>query len=512
VSSRRFREQSKTADENSESELAHQNLLAINADLRRQISMLEKSTSFRLGRSIFGLLRPLFTLFGVKRFTARIPTIAIEATWPRLKGSVTIHQPIADMIPVKVRSDVEELLDEAIDPKVLLQESDSGPWTGRFEFRYPLGFSPFESTSLVARVGSIETTGVRTGDAEPDRSRTCKPIEIAVDSILSIHGDPDEVRTKLRTNGAIAVLSTFRNADRASAIPSRLIAELRAVGFLIVAVDTSARLPETELDCDLLIHRKNIGWDFASWMSTLARFPWLTNESSQLLLINDSNVGPLRPLSELFERARGLDVDVWGITDSWDIRYHIQSYFLHFNASALQGDHLGDFVDSFSFPSAKAKIIGSGEIGLSQHLIGRGLRLGVLFPYTELAETFIRSFTDRVDRVLQSPENQFQAEQGLLGDNDEMNFLLDTIDRLRTSAPVNPSHYFWDILLAEGSPFIKRDLLTKNPDLIGGLHRLPELLCDDMARSVLEEESQTWSRTHPDFSLPLAMLWRPNII
>ena len=508
MTSRRFREQSKVADEASESELAHQNLLAINADLRRQIAMLEKSTSFRLGRSIFRILRPLFTLFGVKRFTARIPTISIEATWPRLKGSVTIHQPIADLIPVKVRSDVEELLDEAIDPKVLLQESDSGPWTGRFEFRYPLGFSPFESANLVARVGSIETTGVRTGDAEPDRSRTCKPIEIAVDSILSIHGDPDEVRTKLRTNGAIAVLSTFRTADRASAIPSRLIAELRAAGFLIVAVDTSARLPETELDCDLLIHRRNVGWDFASWMSTLARFPWLMNESSRLLLINDSNVGPLRPLSELFERARGLDVDVWGITDSWDIKYHIQSYFLHFNASALRSGDLADFVDSFSFPSVKEKIIGYGEIGLSQFLLARKLRLGVLFPYAKLAQSFMDSFTERADRVLRSPENEFQAEHGLLGDNDEMNFLLDTVDRLRTSAPVNPTHYFWDILISEGSPFIKRDLLTKNPDLIGGLHRLPEVVKGEMAQLVLAEEMQTWWRTHPDFSLPLAIEWR----
>jgi len=510
LTSRRFREQSKVADEASESELAHQNLLAINADLRRQITMLEKSTSFRLGHSIFRILRPLFTLFGVKRFTARIPTIEIEATWPRLTGSITIHQPIADLIPVKVSNDDEELLDEAIDPKALLQESDSGPWTARFEFRYPLGFGPFDSSSLVARVGSAETRGAHHGDSESAPTRTCKPIEIAVDSITAIHGDPDTLRAKLSDRGAVAVLSTFRNADRTSAIPSRLVAELRAAGFLIVAVDTSARLPEVDLDCDLLIHRRNVGWDFASWMSTLAMFPWLMDESSQLLLINDSNVGPLRPLSELFERARNLEVDAWGITDSWDIRYHIQSYFLHFNASALRSGHLADFVDSFSFPSVKEKIIGYGEIGLSQFLLARNLRLGVLFPYTKLAQSFMDSFTERVERVLRSPENRFQAEHGLLGDNDEMNFLLDTLDRLRTSAPVNPTHYFWDILVSEGSPFIKRDLLTKNPDLIGGLHRLPEVVQGDMAQSVLAEEMQTWWRTHPDFSLPLAIDWRPE--
>jgi hypothetical protein len=500
----------KVADEASESELAHQNLLAINADLRRQITMLEKSTSFRIGRAIFRFLQPFFTLFGVKRFTSRIPVIEIESTWPRLKGSITIHQPIADLIPVKVRNEFEELLDEAIDPKVLLQNSDSGPWTGRFEFRYPLGFSPFDSSTLVARVGSVEVEGIQFGHSENTRTQSCRPIEIAMDSITAIHGDPDELRARLQDNGAVAVLSTFRNEERISAVPNRLIAELRAAGFLIVAVDTSPLLPETEIDCDLLVHRKNVGWDFASWMSTLATFPWLMNEASLLLLINDSNIGPLRPLSELFERGRNLDVDAWGITDSYDIRYHIQSYFLHFNSSALRSGHLGDFVDSFSFPSVKAKIIGSGEIGLSQFLIERGLRLGVLFPYSKLAQSFIDSFEVRLDRVLQSPENEFQARHGLLGDNDELNFLFDTIDRLRTSAPVNPTHYFWDILLAEGSPFIKRDLLSKNPDLIAGLHRLPELLRDDSARSVLTEEMQTWWRTHPDFSLPLSIVWRPN--
>lgn len=504
MSGRRFRDASQKSVDYTEAELAHQNLVAINADLQRQVAMLEKSTSFRLGRAILRILHPAFVLFRIKRFANRTPTIVIDNVWPRLEGSVTIHQPTSELIPVRVDSSIEELLNEAIDPKLLLESSPSGPWHGRFAFDYPLGFSPFDSTHLVARVGRTEAKGVPFDRVGADVNRLCRPIEIAVGSIIDVSGDPMDVRKRLRDGGAVAVLSTYRNSERITAVPRRLIGELRAEGFLVVVVDTSASLPDEPFEWDLLIHRRNVGWDFASWMSTLAMFPWLMDDANRLLLVNDSNVGPLRSLSGLFEQGSALDADIWGITDSWDIQYHLQSYFLHFGEPALRSGHLHKFVESFSFPSVKERIIGSGEIGLSQYMIDRGLRLGAVFPYTKLAQTFVESFHDRVQRVLDLPENRLQSDLGLLEDNDEMNFLLDTMERLRNSSPVNPTHYFWDILLAGGCPFIKRDLLTKNPDLISGLHRLTDLLPDRQARSVLDEEMQTWARTHPDLSLPLA--------
>lgn len=511
MSSRRFRDWSKQSSDTSEAELAHKNLVAINADLQRQIAMLENSTSLRVGRLILRILQPAFRLLRIRRFSNKAPTVEIDSTWPRLRGTITLHQATADLIPVRASSSTEELLNEAIDPQEILSSSSKGPWQSHFEFCYPLGFTAFDASELTVDVGGVESRGLHHSDSTRRGSGICRPIDIAVDSTLEVRGDPARIRSKLRTDGSVAILSTYRSKERVSGVPDRLVAELRSQGFAIVAVDTSNDLPELEMDVDLLIHRRNVGWDFASWMSTLASFPWMIEESKRLLLINDSNVGPLASLAPIFERGQKLGFDVWGLTDSWDIAYHLQSYFLCFESSALRSGRLSQFVEAFTFPSVKDRIIGSGEIGLSQFLIGRGLRLGALFPYEALARTFIDSFSERVSRLLELPENRFQAEHAVLSDNAELNFLLDTIERVRSSAPVNPTHFFWDILLNEGSPFIKRDLLMKNPDRVAGLHRLPGLVRNESARAVLDAELQMWSRSHPDLSLPLAFRWNPGL-
>lgn len=508
MSHRRFSDhRESTSSRSRESELAHENLLAVNADLRRQVTALEQSMSFRVGRLILGLLQPVFTLLRIKRFANRPPSVVIDSSWPRLSGSITVFQHSRTLIPVRVTNASEELLNESIDPAHFVTEGVPGPWTGTFEFRYPLGFRSFDASELTARVGNADLRLEK--GAESAGARILRPIEIAVDSTIAVHGDLGLLRSEVASRGSVAILSTFRGTDRLTAIPHRLIGALRDEGFAVIVVDTSTELPSSKIECDLLIHRRNIGWDFASWMSTLASHPWILTDAQNLLLVNDSNVGPVRPLRETLRRGREIDTDIWGLTDSWDIAHHLQSYFLHFNASALRSGHLGAFVDAFSFPTGKERIIGSGEIGLSQFMRARGLRLQALFPYTVLARSFVDSFSERVQRVLGLPEHRLEAGHLPLESNDEWNFLHDTIERIRSSAPVNPTHYFWDILLSMGSPFIKRDLLVKNPDLVAGLHRLPDLLPDAAARTVLEEEISTWSRTHADMSLPLALHWPP---
>lgn len=509
MSNRRFPERSKQSTETSEAELAHKNLLAVNADLQRQLFMLEKSNSLRIGRMVLRLVQPIFSILRVKRFTNRSPDCKITSVWPKLSGTITIHTPTPELIPVKVWNSVEVLLEDALDPRSIIEGSGVGPWKGEFEFSYPLGFAAFDSSDLVARVGPTEFAGAQI-DASGRRSSAFRPIDVAVDSVIEIRGDVERSLSRLREIGSVAIVSTYRSKDRVAAVPRRLVDDLRSQGFVVVIVDTSDRLSAIDIDSDLIIHRRNVGWDFASWMSTLAMFPWLIEDSQQLLLINDSNVGPLAPLTSIFERGRALDADIWGLTDSWDIAHHLQSYFLFFESSALRSGHLAEFVHAFTFPSVKERIIGSGEIGLSQFMSKRGLRLEALFPYSRLAETFVKSFPQRIERLLELPETRIQAQQSLLSDNDELNFLLDTMERIRTSAPVNPTHYFWDILLVEGFPFIKRDLLMKNPDRVSGLQYLPDLVRNESARACIDAELETWSRTHPDFSLPLALHWQPS--
>lgn len=506
---RRFRDaRTETRSQPTAADLAHQNLLAINEDLRHKVALLEASQSYRLGRLILRMLRPVFVVLRLRRFLPQPPKITVTTLWPIVSGRLVMYQPSMEQIPVQVFVTGKEVLSHAIDPYEVIRGRPTGPWEVDFTFHYELGFSEFDRDDLVLRIGNDEFRDRDLGSVSVERSRICRPIDVAAASIIAVHGSPDALREKLRTRRSVAVIATFRDAERPHGPPDHLIESLTNEGFLTVVVDTSASLPSQPLSCDLSIHRLNVGWDFASWMSTLARFPWLMDDADRLLLVNDSNVGPLRPIGPMMESGRTLGLDVWGLTDSWDTRYHLQSYFLLFEQSALRSGHLHSFLDSFTFPSVKDKIIGSGEIGLSRFLDEAGLRIGAVFPYTELAQTFLDGVPERIDHVLSFPENQLDAAR--VSDIDEVNFILDTVDRIRSSAPVNPTHYFWDILVDKGSPFVKRELLTKNPQSIPGLHRLVDKIAGEPGEKVLEREVSLWSRSHPDVSLPLALHWQPR--
>jgi hypothetical protein len=60
---------------------------------------------------------------------------------------------------------------------------------------------------------------------------------------------------------------------------------------------------------------------------------------------------------------------------------------------------------------------------------------------------------------------------------DERKYLLDLVYAITYRQSLNPTHSFWDVLVTQcGSPFIKRDLLRRNPLRIPGLIRWVDLL------------------------------------
>jgi len=86
--------------------------------------------------------------------------------------------------------------------------------------------------------------------------------------------------------------------------------------------------------CAVLV-RQNSGFDFAQWAATLTALPELFNAQS-LLFTNDSVIGPLGDYPSLIQRIRESKHDFLALSDSYQIKYHTQSYFFVLNASALQ--------------------------------------------------------------------------------------------------------------------------------------------------------------------------------
>src|SRR5438045_8800342 len=86
----------------------------------------------------------------------------------------------------------------------------------------------------------------------------------------------------------------------------------------------------------------------------------------EVLMANDSVFGPLYDLGPIIS-TMNKRFDIWGMTDSYEINYHLQSYFLYFNEPAIKSETWLDFWQRMDFTGlSNWDIIVKYEIGLSQ--------------------------------------------------------------------------------------------------------------------------------------------------
>lgn len=125
--------------------------------------------------------------------------------------------------------------------------------------------------------------------------------------------------------------------------------------------------------------RENLGLDFAAW-GHLHTLYGHRIQPDRLMLVNDSIVGPLdKPAFQaMLARMRRSDADVIGLTENYERRYHLQSFFLVFSARAL-GAVTSVLERMVSLPN-KDLVIEVYETRLTQFLIDRGLKCVALFP------------------------------------------------------------------------------------------------------------------------------------
>jgi lipopolysaccharide biosynthesis protein len=232
-----------------------------------------------------------------------------------------------------------------------------------------------------------------------------------------------------------------------------LVEQLDRSGFAVIIVSNSPKLDATAVEsllprCALVLHRHNIGYDFGAWRDGILQIPDIA-ALDQLLITNDSVFGPLQDLNTVLERCDTTQGDVWGITESFDTRFHLQSYFLLFNKPVLCSKNFPNFWNKMRYIENKRVVIFQYEIGLSQMLVKQGFRVRALHPYRQLVEA-----------VLSHSLAGAGAGSHPLRDG----FLANLLQNINAGTPLNPTHYFWEYLVTDlNCPFIKRDLLEKNP-------------------------------------------------
>lgn len=227
---------------------------------------------------------------------------------------------------------------------------------------------------------------------------------------------------------------------------------LRDAGFSVVLVSNSGALhPEcmgaARTLCAAVLVRRNLGLDFCAWRDAMEYLGLPHTDTRQLLLANDSVYGPLRPLAPLLARI-GDAPGLWGLTDSRERGFHLQSYFLLAQADVLHSAAWQEFWRRVRPLPSKWLIVQRYEIGLTQGLLQAGFSCQALFSGVEQS----------------------------------------------SGTGANPTLRRWHDLLEAGLPFIKREVLRNNPHAVTGLTARRAGVADFASASLLRAIEQDLAR------------------
>ena len=313
-------------------------------------------------------------------------------------------------------------------------------------------------------------------------------------ALVRVVGSVADLRVKATAARRLAIVACHTDGGRIFQYHRLLLGDMRAQGVATVLVHNGGDHVERFVDAtrglvDLVIVRDNTGMDFSAWVSALAHVGIDLDALDELVFMNDSVVGPLFPLSEAMTKMSASPCDFWGMTDSWQFGYHLQSYFLCFKRRALQNAALGEFLRSYPHPTSKDAIIRCGEIGLSRALVEAGLRPGVYCPYELVATRWLQSLPVRLDKLRGAPETASGLGHIAGFAERAAAHIAGVSAYLRTGQPVNATHFFWDTLIREFRfPFLKKELLLRNPMSVPNLGDISELLAHtDFPREAIRE-------------------------
>jgi hypothetical protein len=258
----------------------------------------------------------------------------------------------------------------------------------------------------------------------------------------------------------------FMHFDRSGRVRSQIldyIKQFKATGRTIVFVTNSGRLaPAAEAAlqdlCAGIIIRRNRGYDFGAWCDVVEHLQLPQPETEEIIFANDSVFGPLTPLADVLARLDYAKADIWGLTESWQYRYHLQSFFMAFGPAALRAPAFAAFWGGIRPVPAKSYIIRNYEIGITQQMMKAGLRCAAMWPYQSLLESVDYESLDEL--IAQAETDTGKVDPILRNRKSQILHLRDCIAR---RVALNPTADLWRQLLISGFPFIKRELLRENP-------------------------------------------------
>ena len=230
--------------------------------------------------------------------------------------------------------------------------------------------------------------------------------------------------SKLKVFKDIVMMAHFDPNENFSEADKFLVNSFKELGFEVVVVSTAVSGQEKHDElwnqihgfADCLITKPNSGFDFGSWAAGINHLDIVGKLKGHLILINNSIFGPMFPLDDLLADWK-TNHEILGITSSNEFVRHVQSYFLGFKNSLVKDQCFKEFWSLNFTRKNKWNTILDFEIRWADFFSKRGFSV------------YVRHET---------PKSFFR----------------------------NPLTFRWLELLADGMPFVKKSLLTKNYDHI----------------------------------------------
>lgn len=266
--------------------------------------------------------------------------------------------------------------------------------------------------------------------------------------LIYAHFDPENVIQEY-------VLHTLRSM-------STVCSEIRVVSTSVLADSERAKIRPYVQE---ILEVANIGLDFNMWKCALKTIA--VQDYDELVIMNSSVYGPLFEISKIFVEMQTKECDYWGMTESYDPDWHLQSYFIVFRKSVLSSEAFKLFWDSVLPYKNKNQVIRSYEIGLSQWLANNGFSMYAYCSWTQLTR-YLAAHPEKSIIFLRNMTTALRLRKMIT------KFILRNLHRVRIT-PVNPSVALPEEALALNMPFLKLVVLRENPygrDIIGIMNAL----------------------------------------
>lgn len=104
----------------------------------------------------------------------------------------------------------------------------------------------------------------------------------------------------------------------------------------------------------------------------------LLDRADDLILCNDSCFGPIGSFAPMFAEMEKKRLDFWGATDSHELSYHLQSYFVVLTRNVFKSPPFSNFIKSITKQKNVQEVILNYELGLTKKLQEAGFQAGAL--------------------------------------------------------------------------------------------------------------------------------------